>query len=280
MNFRSKLRTFWVLLRARPLQLWELIQIRLEHRLGFSLYLLSLRRTATRIVELRNTNPVSPALKPYGNYYLDPKLLGARPLVFSLGVGQDTAFDEALLARHDVRLHLFDPTPASKRHIAGLRLPPNASFHDVAVTDRDGSVEMFIDDLETDFDRASSISVHNRGVSSKAFTVQCRRMQTLMRELGVQHLDVLKLDIEGAAIVVLRDAFRSGIFPSQIACELERPESHREVIHFLRDADALFAELRGYGYELYRTREKHKGCQIEILAVRMSAPPVEGRRAA
>jgi FkbM family methyltransferase len=268
MSLASKARTFFLLLRTQPALLWEIIQIRVEHNTGIPLYFLSIRRLATRITELLTTAALTPALRPYGNYYLDPALLGNHPVVFSVGVGQHIEFDRALLDQHNVNLHLFDPTPASKRYIENTDIPARARFHPVAITDRDGTIDMYIDELETEFDRAASISIFNRGVSNKSFSVPCRRITSLMKEHALTKLDVLKLDIEGAAIRVLQDVLQDAVYPTQIACEFERPQSLTDVWHYLREVKALLARLKFLGYEIYRTRDKDRGCQIEIVAVR------------
>jgi FkbM family methyltransferase len=268
MNITRKLRTFFFILRSRPAYAWELLQIRTERKVGIPLYFLSLRRLSTRVFELLNTSKVPPTLQAYGNYYLDPTRLSAHPVVFSLGVGQDIAFDQAMLQRHEPELFLFDPTPNSKRYIEQLNLPPNVRFTPTAVADYDGTVDVFIDTLETDFARAASVSIFNRGFQNEGVSVECKRVKTLMRERGIEHLDVLKMDIEGAAIQVLRDVLKEGILPTQIPCEFERPRKLTEVYKFLNDMAGLFAQLKGLGYEIYRTREVDKGCQIEIVAVR------------
>lgn len=268
MNFVRSLKTFLFILRRRPARAWEELQIRLERKLGISLYFLSLRRWATYLFEKSRTSPVSSDLRSYGNYFLDPQLVPEEPVVFSLGVGQDISFDRALLERHKPKLFLFDPTPASRRFIDEQNLPVNVSFDAVAVSDRDGDVAIFTDDLEHEFDQTSSVSIFKRGFYENSTLIRGKRITTLMREKGVSHLDILKMDIEGAAIQVLEDILREGICPDQLACEFERPERISEVFSYLKRLSRLFDQMRGLGYELYRTRPLDKGCQVEILAVR------------
>jgi FkbM family methyltransferase len=205
---------------------------------------------------------------PYGNYFLEPSLLGKRPVVFSVGVGQDITFDRALLERHEVDLHLFDPTPVSQRYIAAQDLPKNLKFSPFAVTNYDGKVDLYSDDLENNFEQASSVSIFQRGVHGEKFSAECRTIPSLMKERNISHLDVLKLDIEGAALQVLADTLDHGIFPTQIACEFERPETLKELYVYLKDLAHLFARLEEAGYSCFRTREADKGCQIEIVAIR------------
>lgn len=268
MNILRKFRTFATILRARPAALWELIQIRVERSTGVPLYFLSARRVVTRIFELLRTRPLDGTAVAYGNYFLDPTLIGPKPTVFSIGVGQHIDFDRALLDRHEVNLHLVDPTPTSRAYIEGAQLPANVQFHPVAIASTDGELQMFIDDLETEFSKASSISMFNRGVGTKSFPVQCRRLTTLMKECDVTSIDVLKLDVEGAGIMVLNDVLDQQVYPTQIACEFERPQSILDVVTYLRELAALFDRLDRLGYVIYRTRDVDLGCQVEVVAIR------------
>jgi FkbM family methyltransferase len=270
MNITRKARTFFFIATRRPAQAWELLQIRAERRTGLTFFFLSARRSITYAYELFRTSAVNRELHRYGNYYLAPAFIPEHPVAFSLGVGQDIDFDRALFEKHDVRLFLFDPTPASKRFIDSVKLPLNAQFLPYAIADYDGRISMFSDDLQQEFDKTSSVSIFNRGFYKKesASSVECRKISSLMRELNIQHLDILKLDIEGAAIQVLEDLFREGVFPTQIACEFERPEKLKDVFQYLTRMSALFDQFEAAGYQLYRTRPNDHGCQIEILAVR------------
>ncbi len=272
MSVARKLRTLFFIAKRRPAQAWELLQIRAERKVGVSLFFLSARRSITHAFEALRTKKVSTELRQYGNYFLAAAAIPPHPVVFSLGVGQDISFDRALMDRHEVRLFLFDPTPASKRFIDGLDLPSNVRFFPLAIADHDGTVAIFSDDLEKDLQRTSSISIFNRGFYESAGSVQCKKISTLMTEHGLAHLDILKLDIEGAAIQVLEDLLREGIFPTQVACEFERPEKMTEVYAYLRRLGALFDKFEAAGYELFRTRQTDKGCQIEVLAIRRSTP--------
>lgn len=268
MNLLRSTRTFVRITRKNPRQAWELSQLRLEKRFGITLHWLDPMRRAVRSYEVANTHLVGPELTAYGNYYLDPRRLPARPTVFSIGVGEDLDFDRALINGHLVDLHLFDPTPRSERFVAAASLPRIVRFDRMAIADYDGTINLYIDDLEDSLDTTTSVSIVNRGLHAAGFSVPCRRVSTLMRERGIERLDVLKLDVEGAAIAILNDVLNDGILPAQIAAEFERPPNPRDVGRFIGMVDALFTRLKLHGYRIYRTRPDCKGFQIEILAVR------------
>lgn len=268
MNLFRSFRTFARIARQNPRLAWDLSQLRLEKYFGFTLHWIDPLRRAVRSYEVANTHLGGPELIPYGNYYLDPRRLPARPIVFSIGVGEDIDFDRALIAGHSVDLQLFDPTPRSERFVAAAGLPDGVCFDRIAIADYDGTIFLYIDDLEDSLDTTTSVSIVNRGIRASGFSVPCRRVSTLMRERRIERLDVLKLDVEGAAIAILNDVLNDGILPTQIAAEFERPPNPRDVGPFVEMVDALFARLKMHGYRIYRTRPDCKGFQIEILAVR------------
>jgi FkbM family methyltransferase len=275
MNLLRSARTFVRIARQNPRQAWELSQLRLEKRFGITLHWLDPLRRAVRSYEVANTHLVGPELTAYGNYYLDPRRLPARLTVFSIGVGEDLDFDRALITRHSVDLHLFDPTPRSERFVSAAGLPDGVRFDRLAIADYDGTINLYIDDLEGSLETTTSLSVMDRGHHASGFSTPCRRVSTLMRERGIERLDVLKLDVEGAAIAILNDVLDDGILPSQIAAEFERPPNPRDAGPFLGLVDALFTRLKVEGYRIYRTRPDCKGFQIEILAVRKECDDVK-----
>jgi hypothetical protein len=48
------------------------------------------------------------------------------------------------------------------------------------------------------------MSADNAGPGGRAITVQARRLDDIVADLGLTRLDVLKIDVEGAELVVLR----------------------------------------------------------------------------
>ena len=80
--------------------------------------------------------------------------------------------------------------------------------------------------------------------------------------------DVLKLDIEGAALSVLEDCHNEKIFPNIILGEIERdPKNPKQ---FTKQFNALIANLKGVGYEVYMDTSDMKRffLSIEIYCVK------------
>jgi FkbM family methyltransferase len=275
--FRS-FRTFIRIARQNPRSAWELSQLRLEKRLGVTLHWIDPLRRAVRRYEVANTEPLGPELIAVGNYYLDASRLSSHSTVFSIGIGEDIDFDKALIDKHLTKIHLFDPTPRSERFVAAANFPPSVRFDRMAILDRDGAIQLYIDDLENSFESTTSVSIIDRGFHSAGIQAPCRRISTLMKERGIECLDILKVDVEGAAIMIINDVLNNEILPTQIAAEFERPQRPSEVGPYLAEVDSLFLRLKNYGYRIYRTRPDCKGFQVEILAVRKGSATEETNR--
>ena len=95
-----------------------------------------------------------------------------------------------------------------------------------------------------------------------------KRIPTLMKQFGHKEIGVLKLDIEGAALSVLEDCQNEKIFPNIILGEIERdPKDPKQ---FTKQFNALIANLKGVGYEVYMDTSDMKRffSSIEIYCVK------------
>ena len=245
---------------------FEISQSRLEKYLKFSVYLVDPLRRRTFNFEQRNTQKPSEDLVAYGNYFLIGNNIPDQPVVFSLGIGEDTRFDEAILDYHNASLFLFDPTPRSASYVKTRRKLMKAEFEQIAVSDHDGELVVYIDDLQPDLDTTTSVTSVKRVGYNDSFTVPCKSIPSILQERKIDHIDILKIDIEGGGLVVLKDVLNAKIFPSQILGEFERPSTKEELDIFLNEIQSVFNVLKLNNYKIYRTRSEDKGFQIEITA--------------
>jgi hypothetical protein len=98
-----------------------------------------------------------------------------------------------------------------------------------------------------------------------------RRLSTLMRELGHDAVDVLKLDIEGGEYEVLDDLLRERLPVRQLLVEFHH---NFPAIPFARTEAALRA-LKGAGYELFHVSER--GLEVSLGRAPVAAAHVAGR---
>jgi FkbM family methyltransferase len=204
----------------------------------------------------------------YGGWYCDRRLLGAGRTAMCCGAGEDVSFDVALNGSWDMRVVCVDPTPRAIRHVEGLLAahaegrtmlieagplhydlsgfrPTAFNFVECAVWSTDGLLELYAP-RDPSFVSYSALNLQR---TSERIQVRACTLGSLMRELGITRVSLLKLDIEGAEHEVLRSMLRSEIRPDQVLVEFDQvnqPLTPFFWIELLR----TIRQLRAAGYEL------------------------------
>jgi len=212
--------------------------------------------------QLRLSVELKTAIRKQGDWWFSPQDLGPDSIVYSLGVGEDIAFDLALIAQYDVQLHAFDPTPNTIDMLAKRNLPPHFCFHPWAVAASDGP-QTFFPRTRKD-GRASAVmytTIATGGLSDDAITVPAYSLPSIARQLGHSHIDLLKMDIEGAEYDVLTGLLASPVRPTQLLVEFH----HRFPGIGLPKTAAIIKQLRAAGYKIIAVSET--GREVSFLRV-------------
>jgi FkbM family methyltransferase len=182
----------------------------------------------------------------YGGWTILPQLLDARSVVYAAGVGDDISWDLAVIDRLGCDVHGFDPTPRCRDWIAQQVLPPQFRFHPYGLAATDG-VNTFV--MRNEHPDWSSYNMS--ADTDDAFEVvelDVRRVATIMSELGHDHIDLLKIDIEGAEYEVLHDLVESSINVRQLCVEFHFGGEEGHDVDQFRSALEL---LRSAGFEAF-----------------------------
>lgn len=177
-----------------------------------------------------------PHIERLGSYYGGWHVLGDRisaaSVVYGVGVGHDASWDLAMIERFGCTVHAFDPTPRSVKWVASEKWPPQFVFHPWGLATFDGEATFVMPNADPNW----SSYVMNAGAGTpkhEEVRVPVRRLDSIMRDLGHDHIDVMKIDIEGAEYDVLDDLVAGTVRPGQILVEF----------HYWRDPPAV-ARLR------------------------------------
>lgn len=217
----------------------------------------SLRELVT--AALRNGLPAQPDLicakerygSDYGGWDIVTTGLDTRSVVYSFGVGEDASFDLALIEKFNLVVHAFDPTPKSIEWVRRQRLPERFVMHDFGIAAFDGNVSF---NPPENPGHVSHTLLERPSTKEKAISVPVKRLGTIMKELGHDRIDVLKMDIEGAEYDVIEDISRSGIRPPQILVEFH----HRFPGVAVSRSNEAIDRLRSMGYRLYAVSATHE----------------------
>ena len=160
--------------------------------------------------------PVERHGSEYGGWWICPRDMAQDSVVYSVGIGTEITFDLSLIEKYGVTIHAFDPTPASLAYLKTRLLPSRYKWYPFGVAGRDGLVTFF---PPPNREHVSHTVLNRPATSDRAIKVEVRRLSTIMRDLGHQRIDVLKMDIEGAEYEVLQDILNDGLEVRQILVE-------------------------------------------------------------
>ena len=171
-----------------------------------------------------------------------PDNLGPRSNVLSAGAGNDISFELELIRTFGCNPVLVDPSPTGVATVE-RELGQGARLHflPLALSDHDGVMNFAAptDGIEGSF----------RPTREQTATVkfQCKKLGTVMSERHWDHIDLLKMDIEGAEYSVLDQMLQSRCDVRQICVEFHHgPTFDQSRMNTVR---AILA-LRRAGYDL------------------------------
>lgn len=177
----------------------------------------------------------------YGGWALPDGLLQADSVVYSAGIGEDVSFDLAVIGAVGCPVHGFDPTPIARDWLARQSLPDLYSFHNVGLAESDGDMDFFPPDDAHSFSRLPGKA------GSESLKCPVRRLSSIMHDLGHDHIDLLKIDIEGFEYPVIDDFLASGILPKVFNVEFHHGYFGIGIDETREKVD----KLRAHGYRIY-----------------------------
>ena len=180
----------------------------------------------------------------YGGHCVALERLGPEPLVYSVGLGEDISFDLELMKRTRAEVHGFDPTPRSIAWLKSQELPERFTLHEIGLGGKDGELRFNPPENPA---HISHTLLERPETEERSITVPIRRITTVMAELGHDHLDVLKLDIEGSEYEVIEELIAQSVSIDQILIEFH----HQFDSIPLSKTHAAIGQLNAAGYQVF-----------------------------
>jgi FkbM family methyltransferase len=159
------------------------------------------------------------------------------------GVGEDITFDLELIRRFMCDIYAFDPTPRAIERVNRVAAG-NERFHFFPYG-------LWSSDTELKFFASRNPKLVNHSVvnlqgTDMYFVAPCRRITSVMRELGHTRIDFLKIDIEGAEYEVLDSLIEDGVDSIRVLCvEFDQPAPITRVFRQTQ-------KIRAWGYDLVK----------------------------
>jgi FkbM family methyltransferase len=179
----------------------------------------------------------------YGGWTIPVDLLDENSICYLAGTGLDISFDLELIDLLGCQVYAFDPTPGAVDYVS-REVPVGVRylFEPIGLWSENTTKQFYAPRDAS----AISHSIVNLHGTADYFEAPCETVPTVMRRLGHQQIDLLKLDIEGAEYDVLDEMFRADVYPVVLCVEFDQPcvfsKTRQFVNRLLRDYDLYARE--------------------------------------
>ncbi len=194
-------------------------------------------------------------------------MLDSNSCIYSCGVGWDVDFEKAIFNLFGSSSYLFDPTPESQNYINRYHSQSSyINFEAIGVWDKDETLDFY----EPKRGGSSTVSLMTEKTHNYLFKAPCLKISSIMKRLNHSHIDLLKLDIEGAATRVLNQCFLDGVFPDTIVAEFEyNLNSENQCVQSVEEVNNTLEKAQEHGYKVFRLpRKDRRYLCIEVLLLR------------
>jgi FkbM family methyltransferase len=172
-----------------------------------------------------------------------------QPVVFDIGANQGHWLAMVLQLAPEARVHAFEPQSALAKMIR--QLAPSATVTEAAVGSSTGHLRLHDYAGREGSEHATLVEgvIENlHGAGSRSTRVPVLRIDDYCRDFGIDHIDLMNIDVEGFELNVMRGA-ESMIRDRKIdAIQFEFNEMNVLARTFMRDIESVLAD----GYRLFR----------------------------
>lgn len=201
-----------------------------------------------------------------GNYLIHKLPKGSKPVVYSFGIGNDITFDKAAADLYDVPIHMYDPTPGVAVFMEQFKDDKRLKFTQEGVFTEETEIKLYTSDVPGKLN-SSLYPIH--GKNGNYVMVRCRPLEDFVKANGHDHIDILKMDVEGVADdVLLHMIDKTDIRPKQIVAEFEVKQIENPIT-YLPKLITLMSKLMDNGYKIYNQLLTRKA-SIELIIVHQS----------
>lgn len=183
----------------------------------------------------------------YGGFYIADGFLNHQSVVYSFGIGEDISFDRSVKKKYDCKIFLFDPTPKSELWLSSQKDFLDYTFIKAGLATKTGVREFF---LPRNDEYVSGSLTSRPELNENSIDCQFFSLVDIMKTLGHNEIDLLKMDIEGAEYEVIRDLLNINIKIGQIIVEF-----HDRFPSLNDNSKYIIKEMRNKGYQCFGISE-------------------------
>ena len=237
-----------------------------------------------------------PGFKLYKNYFVPESIAKTSKTLLSFGVGGNVGFEKELAwDNKDIKVELYDPTPRSVALIRAIikessrkkireesdpfggdqnmAVAERLHFNPVAYAEVNGTLPFYYDperepDKKEVCNQLQSFSLVKRQEHFEYVNVQAKNLETIMRELDLTSVDILKADIEGLWWEFGHEILDKKIDCKFLAMEFELNfEKDEKVEPALEKAQILCDKFEANNYDVVINRRRDK-LMLEMIFIR------------
>jgi hypothetical protein len=185
----------------------------------------------------------------YGGWKVVPPRIESETIeILSFGLGEDASFDIEVCELFNSRVHICDPTPRAISHFNDIcnsfGLPKTTAYSDIgrqvvtsyplsrlnsslllfypiAIWNQTGILRLYLPLRKESVSMSINLKKSQMNESSRFLDVNSMRVVELVSSLGITKIELVKIDIEGAELEVIKDMLSSKVFPRQILVEFD-----------------------------------------------------------
>lgn len=219
-------------------------------------------------------NPILPLERigtPYGGWIIPKGIITQQSVCYLVGAGEDISFDLGLAHLYGCAVHIFDPTPRSIAHVQQVKdsilkqekmpcgtspdgyylpypveLAERLHFHSFGIWDTDGHLQFYSPENQGHV----SHSLVNLQKSEKSIEVPVHSLPWVLDHLGHTHIDLLKLDVEGAEYQIITSILAMNLTVNILCVEFDETASNHLDKHYLSRIKTCLENLQKAGYEI------------------------------
>jgi FkbM family methyltransferase len=175
-------------------------------------------------------------------------------IIFDLGSNSGLSVIYFKLKYPNSKIFAFEPNPFAfeklKKNTAQFS---DVFYYNVAISDLDGSDKFYVCDVDS-----LSSSFVKRKTKGHYLEVKTRSIGSLIKELGLDRIDLMKFDVEGAEFKIFNNDFPFDLFDSMIG------EVHLDLIDFNIDKQEFLSKFKQfYNVNIFDISNKRFVLKIE-----------------
>lgn len=165
----------------------------------------------------------------YGGWTIPADLIQPDWTCYCIGVGIDASFDFGLVKRFGCSVFSMDPTPKAVQYMAKEDYDRSRlTFLPVGIWTSDTQLRFYEPANPLHASNLSTFDLHGTG---RFVTAECKSLTSIMKQLSHSHIQLMKLDVEGAWRDVVDKMIADRLVPPVFCVEMDSPVSLKSALN-------------------------------------------------